>query len=212
MKPQSAFVHTPRTLPAGTTVTDATFKFEITGGRDSGNFDPGLDVYLLRTANPDASGTSFFHHGASAHTSSAKLVGTKYISIGTSAAAYADDQYDVEFALTGEALALLQSFYGGDNVPEQSKAYFRFNLNKDPAVSTFIRYAVDLADNESALAINVAPGNTTSKPAVFATATADASAQAESKKTSSCGVGSGLAVLTLLSLVFMATFLRRKDE
>lgn len=76
-----------------------------------------------------------------------------YINIGTSGVAYADDQYDVEFALTGEALALPQNFYGGDNVPDQPEACFRFNLNKDPAASTFIRYMIDLADNESSLTI-----------------------------------------------------------
>lgn len=199
------------TLPVGVKVTSATFTFEITGGRDSANLDPGLDVYLLKTANPDTSGTAFFYHGTSANTSSAKLVGSKYISIGQTTVAYADDQYDVELTLTGEALALLQSFYGNDHIPDQPEAFFRFNLNKDPAVSSYIRYEIDLADNESSLAINTASGTATPKQESATTAAADASALGESHKGSSCGVGNGLAVLALLSFFVAVTGLRRKD-
>jgi hypothetical protein len=198
------------TLPVGVKVTSATFTFEITGGRDSANLDPGLDVYLLKTANPDTSGTAFFYHGVSANTSSAKLVGSKSISIGQNTVAYADDQYDVELTLTGEALALLKSFYGSDHVPDQPEAFFRFNLNKDPAVSSYIRYEIDLADSESALAINAVPVTATLKQDGSATTTGNASAQGVSQKGSSCGVGNGLAVFALLSFFFAATCLRRK--
>jgi hypothetical protein len=137
-------------------------------------------------------------------------VGSKSISIGQNTVAYADDQYDVELTLTGEALALLQSFYGNDHVPDQSEAFFRFNLNKDPAVSSYIRYEIDLADSESALAINAVPVTATVKQDGSATTTGSASAQGVSQKGSSCGVGNGLAVFALLSFVFAATCLRRK--
>ena len=162
------------TLPAGKTVTSATFRFEITGAGDGQNVNPSLDVYLLNTANPDTSGTSFYYHGNTANTASAKVVGSKYVDVGTSTVLYADDQYDVEFTLTGEALALLQSFYGGDNVPEQPEAFFRFSMNKDPVIgSAFVRYYIDTANDESSLAIHFSGQAPVAAPSELTGAVAD---------------------------------------
>jgi hypothetical protein len=144
-------------LPAGTTVTNAILNFEITGARDQGSLDPSMHVYLLNTSAPESSGTSFFFHGPVDPNAKVLFVGSAYADAGTEQTNYADDQYALSFTLTGDALELLKSFYGGDNVPEQSEAFFRFNMNiimpglTDPY--PYERYIIDVADDESSLFI-----------------------------------------------------------
>lgn len=168
------------TLPTGTMVTGATFRFEVSGGSDGLGLNPGLDVYLLKTANPDTSGTSFFYHGpAGSDRTNATWVGSTFVDVGRESVTHADDQHDVEVALAGEALSLLQSFYGGDHVPDQAEAFFRFSLNKAPVVgSRFVRYNIDIADDESSLTIQYGSGgkplapSTTNAPGTVAATTA----------------------------------------
>jgi hypothetical protein len=149
------------TLPAGQTIDSVNLLFEISGARDqtgAGNL-PDLQVHLLDTTNPDASGTSLFYHGPGDPSPGLVLVDTTSVSIsGTSQNSFTDDAEDRTFALMGAALALFQSFYGGDHVPDQAEAFFRFNLSADPALGDLRRYNIDLATDESRLDITTGAG------------------------------------------------------
>ncbi|MDD2597817.1 MAG: glycosyl hydrolase family 28-related protein [Kiritimatiellae bacterium] len=144
------------TLPIGSTFTNATLNFEIVKARDHAAIDPSLNVYLLDTENPDSTGTEFFYHGPGDSNNAVTFVGETYISVGTIAEEFAAGQYDQAYTLTGAARALLESFYGGDNTPDQSEAFFRFNLNKEwnyLSGSPYQQYWLNLADDESSLFI-----------------------------------------------------------
>jgi hypothetical protein len=149
------------TLPPGASVVSARLNFEITSVRDQGNQNPALNVYLLNTGSPDGSGTNFFFHGPSDPNENTELVGETYIAAGTSDVNFADDEQDQVYEVTGEALELLKSFYGGDNVPEQSEAFFRFNMDVImlplDTGNPYQRYRIDLADDEASLLIYHTP-------------------------------------------------------
>lgn len=148
--------YTLPTLPVGTTITSATFKFEITGNRDHSGDDPGLDVYLLNTANPDSTGTDFYYEGANDANANVALVGSTNIPAGTTQVNYADDTQDQSYTLTGDALTLLQSFYEGDHIPDQTEIFFRFNIDTSLGGTSLNRYTIDLASDESSLDISAA--------------------------------------------------------
>ncbi|WP_338690115.1 hypothetical protein [Haloferula helveola] len=140
------------TLPVGESIESVDLLFEITGARDqtgAANL-PDLRVDLLDTADPDATGASFFHHGPSDPTQA--HVGATAVTIsGTSQNSFADDAEDRTFEITGAALTLLQGFYGGDHIPDQPEAFFRFSLSEDPDLADLRRYAIDFGAEESRL-------------------------------------------------------------
>ena len=145
------------TLPAGETVDAANVFFEISGARQHTGSLPDLDVYLLDTANPDGTGTGFFFHGASDGSADVEFISRTSVPVsGTGQNNFADDAQDRTFPLTGDALALFKSFYGGDNTPDQTEAFFRFNMSQDPALNPLIRYNIDLnlSPDESGVAIS----------------------------------------------------------
>ena len=151
------FGFTLPTLAPGEFITEVSFDFEITGGRNSAGSIPNLAVYLLDVANPDGSGTTWFYQGGSDPNLSVELVGvTNATWTGTEQFNFSDDTEDRSMVLVGPALALLQSFYGGDHVSDQSEVFFRFNLDIDPTLSKFRRYNVDLASSESSLSLTTA--------------------------------------------------------
>jgi hypothetical protein len=144
-------------LPVGSTVSSAILNFEITAARDHNNQDPSLNVYVLNTSNPDSSGTNYYYHGPSNTTTEAKYVGSTYIDVGTGSESYPDDLHDQSYVISGDALTLIQSFYGGDHLPDQAEVFFRFNLNIImPSLSglAYERYFIDLAADESSLQIS----------------------------------------------------------
>lgn len=132
------------TLPEGATLEGATFHFEITGARDStgGANLPDLHVYLLNSADPSRTGTSFFYHGPSDPNPNVVRVGTTSVVITDSAQVnFPDGQQTRFFTLTGEALDLLRSFYNGPT-PTRPTVFFRFSLSEDPAINQFRRYNI----------------------------------------------------------------------
>lgn len=140
------------TLPQGSVVTGAVLRFEVTGARAVATRN--LHVYLLDTANPDASHTSFYYQGPSNTTASAKYVGQQFINYGgSSTTTFADDLYDVTLPLTGDALALLQGYYSGGPVPNRVEAFFRFNMDVANSTTGLLGYYIDLAQDESSLEI-----------------------------------------------------------
>ncbi|MCH7225902.1 Ig-like domain-containing protein [Haloferula sp. A504] len=154
------------TLPAGTTVGAATFNFEISNYFNHSGADPALEVYLLDSSDPSTTGTTFFYHGPADPNPEVERVGSTDISLpqGTSET-YDPDEQDHSHTLTGDALALMQSFYGGDHVPDQTTVYFRFNLSNlikpgetgegaDLSGSTLDRYFVIANGDESGLVID----------------------------------------------------------
>ena len=172
--------YTLPTLPAGTTVDSADFKFEITENRDQGNSDPSVQVHLLDVVDPDSSGTAYFYNGPADANAATVLIDSTYIEVGMDTTAYADDLHDQTYVISGDALNRLKSYYGGDNVPERTEVFFRFSL--DIAVlDTFYldRYRIDLASDESSLEITsaVSTGNSapewTSDPIAGSDATED---------------------------------------
>ncbi|MCH7225901.1 hypothetical protein [Haloferula sp. A504] len=147
-------------LPAGTTLGSADFNFEITAYQNHSGADPALDVYLLDTADPDSSGTDFFYHGPDDPNPDTTFVGTVDLSEPQGGQVnYGDDEQDQTMTLSGDALALLQGFYGGDHIPERTEVFFRFNLDNlvtgsgDAGLdgSVFDRYFIDLGVGESGL-------------------------------------------------------------
>ncbi len=181
------FSYTLPTLPTGATLDGATVSFEITTARDStGDANlPDLHVYLLDSADPTGTGTTFFYHGNADPNASAKLVGAatpKPTITGT-----ADNPFSPaesrSITLSGAALDLLKSYYSG-NTPTRSTVYFRFNMSVDPATTTFRRYRVNTAANGSSLQLNyLAPANsapTWSGSTVNKAAAAEGSAYAAS--------------------------------
>ncbi|MCH7229007.1 hypothetical protein [Haloferula sp. A504] len=147
-------------LPTGATVETVILSFEITGAQDlPGSGLPNLHAYLLDTTDPDGSGTTYFHHGPEDGTPTVPFVGATRVEVsGTSQNTFDDDTEDWTLVLTGDALTLFQSFYGGDNLPDRAEAFFRFNLDVNPdetVGSQLIRYNLDMALDEAEVEINV---------------------------------------------------------
>jgi uncharacterized repeat protein (TIGR02543 family) len=150
------------TLPVGNTLDSASFNFEITAASDGtggGNL-PELHAYLIDSANPSGSGTTFFYHGSLDPSTNSKRVGTTSVTItGTTETFFTAGQQTRSFTLTGNALALLKSYYDG-HTPLRSTAYFRFNMSVDPLLSQIRRYRVSTAAAGSSLkVVSIAPPN-----------------------------------------------------
>jgi hypothetical protein len=148
------------TLDPGADIVSATLYFEVTAARDHGNIDPELDVYLLDCADPSTTGAALFHNDGDDAGGDVAKVGSIYIDVGTSTTTYPDDTHEFSLTLTGEALDLLLSFYGGDHIPDQAEAFFRFNLDgyvADLGGSALNRYILDTATDETRLEIGYIP-------------------------------------------------------
>jgi len=146
------------TLEEGQTITSAKIYFEITAARDHSSFDPTLDVYLIDDADPSDTGTGLFFNEADDASADVAKIGGIFIEVGESTTTYPDDTQEFALTLTGEALAMLNSFYGGDHTPDQAEAFFRFNLDKfaaDISSSSLNRYIVDVAPDETRLELEV---------------------------------------------------------
>jgi uncharacterized repeat protein (TIGR02543 family) len=147
------FGFTLPTLPVGGTLDAATFNFEITAAFDTtgGQNLPGLHAYLLDSADPTGTGTTFFYHGTQDPSANARRIGTTSVTIsGTTSVPFPAGQEVRSFSLTGDALTLLKSYYSG-NTPTRSTAYFRFNLSVDSTTVSLRRYNVNTTEAGSSL-------------------------------------------------------------
>ncbi|WOO40238.1 DUF6288 domain-containing protein [Rubellicoccus peritrichatus] len=147
--------YTLPTLPLGETVDTVELFFEITSAIDINETSHlELDVYMLDTNDPDGSGTEFFYHGDSDSAADVFFVGTTSVTIsGNSQNDFIDDYEDRIIRLSGSALHRLKSYYGGDHIPEQTEAFFRFNLDTNPTLFALQRYHIDTGSNETGLNI-----------------------------------------------------------
>lgn len=145
--------YTLPTLTAGETIDGATFNFNVVGVRNQ----PRLDVYLLDTANPDTTGTDFFFEGPDDTNSDVTYVGDYFNSSSSGSQVSLDE--DVSLSLTGDPLTLLQGFYGGDHIPDQTEVFFRFNLDQEVPIRSpsYYRYNVNVDASASSLDITVIP-------------------------------------------------------
>ena len=118
------------TLNPGETIESFSFTFQITAHRDHSGDKYELDVYLLDEADPTTTGTDLFFHGA--NDTDHALVGSRFIDAGSDNGSITlSPPVSVTFNInSGSALDLLQSFYGGDHIPDQTWASFRFNLDQ----------------------------------------------------------------------------------
>ncbi len=138
------------TLPEGTIVDSATFQFEITANRDYSGTDPSVQVHVLDVVNPNTSGTDYFHSGSSDSNADTAFVGSTQILVSeTSQVDHEDDVQDQSYTLTDDALTLLQSYYGGDHIPERGEIFFRFSLTATANLNKLDRYLIDLDPSES---------------------------------------------------------------
>jgi hypothetical protein len=146
-------------LPAGKILSGATLHFEITGKRNDSGDDPGLDVYLLDTAAPENSGAAFFYRGENDPNPDAVKVDGLNIPTASDVSFPSGTQVQ-SFTLSGDALALLQSFYAADGTPNQTEAFFRFNLDNFASGSNIKldRYFID--SSAASLELFPAPENT----------------------------------------------------
>ena len=136
------------TLPEGMTIAGANLHFEIKANL-LGNENPAMDVYVLNTANPDATGSAFFFQGAEDNSADVAQVGQIYLDDGGSEMTHPDDAQDMRFVMSGEALEILKSIYAGSHIPQQSEVFFRFSLSTADSISQLRRYRVDFASNDS---------------------------------------------------------------
>lgn len=148
------------TLNPGEAITSFTLNFQITAFRDHAGNSPELDVYLLNTADPTTpADDSLFFRGDN-DTANA-LVGSHFEdAAGNTGSITLDPDVDVTFTVgSGATLALLQSFYGGDHIPDQTEASFRFNLDKGDALigPGLNRYFVNDDVTTSGFEITVVP-------------------------------------------------------
>lgn len=153
------------TLPVGTTVKAADLKFEISQARNTSGGSPELDVYLLDVTNPDTSEISLFYQGPSDPNTDAKFVGSTLLTFPNSnQVTYTANKQDQYYTITGDALTTIQDYYGGDNVPDRSEVFFRFNLDELYEGSgdgnldgiPFSRYFLDSGAAESSLEVTYA--------------------------------------------------------
>jgi hypothetical protein len=107
------------TLDPGEMIDSANLSFTIQSLDDNGELG-NLVVTLLDTANPDALGIALFTESAAPGGTNETVGSTDSVGL-------------KNFSLTGDALALLQSFYGGDETPEQAEVFFR--LNNDTTIT-----------------------------------------------------------------------------
>jgi hypothetical protein len=100
-------------LPTGDSIDSVVLSFTVDSLDDNGELGD-LVVTLLDTANPDALGTALFTESSAPG--------------GTNETVGSTDSTGVKaFTLTGDALDLFESFYGGDETPDQSEVFFRLN-------------------------------------------------------------------------------------
>jgi len=117
-------------LPAGHRLDQIKLQFEITHYRNHSGADPGLDVYLLATDAPQDTGTDFFFHGKNDSNPKTFLVGgTNLNAPRGDGVSYPPGNHVEIYTLSEAALGALQDFYGEDHLPEQTKAFFRLNLD-----------------------------------------------------------------------------------
>jgi len=154
------------TLAAGQKLNSVDLNFEITAARNHDGGDiPMLDAYLLDTANPDGTADAFFFHGDSDPSGSVEFIGrtsTGGLTSTTDEVPYPADSEDRTYSFSGGALDLIKTYYGGDHIPDQTEAFFRFNLNvltDINAGTAFVRYRVDLDPSESDLQIGTVSVN-----------------------------------------------------
>ncbi|MEM6393210.1 MAG: hypothetical protein AAF797_10590 [Planctomycetota bacterium] len=154
------------TLDPGQVVTGARLDYVLRSGRDgsagTGNVEIGsLDVYLLQTSNPDASGTAFFYEGTVGDEADplTDFVGSTPEPAGINGSSDTVINLAISHDLAGDALASLQSFYTGET-PNQAEAFFRWNWSNDHTLIEDIdRYRLDFGDTavSPVLVIETAP-------------------------------------------------------
>jgi len=140
------------TLPAGEVIDAAFFTFRIAGGREQVSDVPGLDTYLLGTADPDNSGTSLFLESSTDPNTANAFLGkttesdTEDLDSGNET--FTPPDYTITYQLDTSALALLTSFYAGSN-PTQNEAFFRFNLDDNENTDSIERWVIDVVDEDT---------------------------------------------------------------
>ncbi|MDT8390938.1 MAG: autotransporter-associated beta strand repeat-containing protein [Lentisphaeria bacterium] len=120
-------------LDEGQIIDSFSLNFQIYQVRDYSNKNFEIDTYLLDEDDPVNSGsTNFYMPGSDGVVDpNHPLIGSHYIEVGTTPVDL-DPPVNVTLSVnSGPALTLLQSFYGGDHIPDQSEVAFRFNLD-DP--------------------------------------------------------------------------------
>jgi hypothetical protein len=150
-------------LEAGQTLESFTFSFTVTAFRDQDQSNQELDVYLLDSADPTTTGTDLYFRGATGTDPNNELLGSHYNDdVGdTRNSITLDPAQTVTFTInSGSALTLMQSFYGGDHIPDTVVASFRFNMDQPDVGITgdaLSRYYVDSDLSTSSLALNAIP-------------------------------------------------------
>ncbi len=141
------------TLGAGQTIQSATLTFRVAGGRENDPQVDDIDVYLLSTADPSSAGTGFFLESDTDSNSANRFIGsfgegtTEDLDSGSDEVFSAPD-YGFTFDLDASALALLQTYYTGQN-PNQSEAFFRWNFDADQSLTEVNRWNIDIAADSS---------------------------------------------------------------
>ncbi len=129
------------TLPVGEIPSAFTFSFQIASLRDHSGDDYALDVYLLDSEDPTTTGDDLFYHGP--NDPEHALVGSHFIPTPNNNNFVLSPPVDLTFTIdSGPALDLLQSFYTG-NVPNQTSAAFRFNLDQLYPVADLTSFSIN---------------------------------------------------------------------
>ena len=155
------------TLPAGNTLSEATFEFIVTAFRDqnSGDGPVNLDYYILDTSNPNTGvdGLDFYRNDNSPSASEILLgqldafarVDGNQTNIAPASAG------EVSVALSGPGLAYIQSLYDAGGNPTQAEVFFRLNIDSDNGLGILDRFIIDTSSPALTLTTVVPEPSTT---------------------------------------------------
>ena len=130
------------TLAPGETISSFTFKFEIAGARGQSKRKFSLDAYLLYVDDATKTGTGLYYRDDEIDINHA-FVGSHWVEASEPQANF-DPRVRVSFTIdSGDALALLRSYYGSDHIPDQEEACFRFSLNLDRELAITLQLPAD---------------------------------------------------------------------
>ena len=148
-------------LALGDTIASVELFYNISAGRDhSGNANGySLDAYLINDDDPSTTGITYFYHGASGDDGIAntEFLGGLNPTTTLSSSTNTPVNESVTLTLSGAALTQFIAFYGGDEIADQTEAFFRFNMSGNPPESRLDRLFVDLATTTPTLTITTVP-------------------------------------------------------
>jgi hypothetical protein len=155
------------TLPAGNTLSEATFEFIVTAYRDQNDSDGdvNLDYYILNTSDPNTGidGLDFYRNDNSPGANEI-LLGQldAFVRVdGNQTTITPASAGEVSVELSGSGLTYIQSLYDAGGNPTQAEVFFRLNIDSDNGVGLLDRFIIDTSSPALTLTTVVPEPSTT---------------------------------------------------